>query len=140
MAPCSSSNFLISRYTNLGDKQPCDNQEENLVENCKVNGAKFIEGLNKLLDHPLVGEVRGVGLVAAIELVTDKDNKTALEPAGRLGAIVAAELQKNGVIIRAMMDAIAFCPPMIIKNEQIEELLDKISKSLDSAKNVAFEQ
>lgn len=115
-------------------------EEENLVENCQTNGARFLEGLNKLIDHPLVGEVRGVGLVAAIELVSDKENKSALEPVGRLGAIVAAELQKNGVIVRAMLDAIAFCPPMIIKNDQIDDLLDKIEKSLDSAKNVAFKQ
>lgn len=111
-------------------------EEEQLVDNCTNMGQLLRDGLARLSDHPLIGEIRGEGLIAAIELVTDKNNKTALEPIGKLGAIMAAELQKNGVIVRAMLDAIALCPPMIINEKQVNELLSKIAISLDATQRL----
>lgn len=83
----------------------------------------------------MVGEVRGVGLIAAVELVTDKAARTALDPPGRLGAFVNGKLQANGVISRAMGDALAFCPPLIITEAQVDEMVDTLATSLDEAWN-----
>jgi 4-aminobutyrate--pyruvate transaminase len=88
-------------------------------------------GLAALADHPLVGEVRGVGMIAAVELVTDKAAKRALEVPGKLGGMVNKALQDNGVICRAVVDAICFCPPMIITADQIDDLLAAFRASLD---------
>ena len=107
-------------------------EEEGLVEHAAAMGERLRAGLEKLKSHPLVGEVRGVGLIAAVELVTDKQLKTGLEIPGQLGTLANAHVQQAGVISRAMGDALAFCPPLIIKEAEIDELLSRFSKALDN--------
>ena len=94
-------------------------------------GEHLQERLRTLEGHPLVGEVRGLGLIAAVELVTDKAAKTALEMPGQLGGLVNAELQNAGVISRNMGDALAFCPPLIIQRHEIDEIVSCLSRILD---------
>ncbi|MCE1237056.1 MAG: aspartate aminotransferase family protein [Hyphomicrobiales bacterium] len=108
-------------------------EERGLVENARTVGAHMQKRLAALADHPLVGEVRGVGLVAAVELVVDKAAKTALDPAGKLGTMVAGFMQEEGVITRAMGEAIAFCPPMIITEAQVDDMIGIFAKTLDRA-------
>jgi 4-aminobutyrate--pyruvate transaminase len=108
-------------------------EERDLVANVRAVGAHMQKRLGQLADHPLVGEVRGVGLIAAVEVVTDKAAKKALDPVGKLGAMVAGLLQENGVIGRAMGDALAFCPPMIITEREVDTLVDAFQASLDEA-------
>lgn len=108
-------------------------EERGLVEHAAVVGDRLRAGLHALEGHPLVGEVRGVGLIAAVELVVDKPNRSALEPAGRLGGIVNAELQAAGVISRNMGDAIAFCPPLIITEAEVDDLLARFRTALERA-------
>ena len=107
-------------------------EERDLVGNVQEVGPHMQARLDALKDHPLVGEKRGVGLIAALELVTDKAAKTALDKPGALGAQAGAALFEAGVISRNMGDAIAFCPPMIIDRAQIDELMDKVGVALDS--------
>ncbi|EKF18271.1 aspartate aminotransferase family protein [Nitratireductor pacificus] len=106
-------------------------EERDLVGNAAAMGRRLRDGLDALTDHPLVGEVRGVGLIAAVELVTDREARTALETPGALGALVNAHLQEAGLISRAMTDAIAFCPPLIITEGEIDELLSLFRIGLD---------
>jgi 4-aminobutyrate--pyruvate transaminase len=106
-------------------------EERNLVQNASASGERLRAGLNQLKDHPLVGEVRGVGLIAAVELVVDKTTKAALEPVGRLGGLLSAEMQSQGVISRNMGDAIAFCPPLIITASEVDDLLVRFRRALD---------
>jgi 4-aminobutyrate--pyruvate transaminase len=108
-------------------------EERDLVANVRTVGAHMQKRLRQLADHPLVGEVRGIGLIAAVEVVTDKAAKKALDPVGKLGAMVAGILQENGVIGRAMGDALAFCPPMIITEREVDTLVDAFQASLDEA-------
>ncbi len=108
-------------------------EERGLVANAATVGAHMQKRLRALASHPLVGEVRGVGLIAAVELVTDKAAKTALEPVGKLGGMVANLMQEKGVISRAMGESIAFCPPMIITEAQVDEMIDVFVASLDDA-------
>ena len=112
-------------------------EERNLVANAAAVGARMRKGLAAYQGHPLVGEVRGVGLIAAVELVTDKRAKAALDPVGKLGGLVNAALLAEGVIIRNMGDTIAFCPPLIITEAQADDMvvrfgvaLDKVERSL----------
>ena len=107
-------------------------RERNLVQNAAVTGAHLQQRLAGLSDHPLVGEVRGVGLIAGLELVTDKAAKTALASPGQLGTAVGRKLQELGVITRNIGDTLAFCPPLIINAEQVDTLVDAVTQALDA--------
>ncbi len=90
-------------------------------------------GLAELQQHPLVGEARGVGLIGAVELVADKDERRAFDPKLTVGARVVAKAQAHGVILRAMGDAVAFAPPLIISEAEIGEMLSRFRTALDEA-------
>ena len=87
--------------------------------------------LREFSEHPLVGEVRGKGLIAAVELVANKDKRESF-PDGKVGATAKQLCQDNGLLIRAVSgNCIAFCPPLIITNEQVDEMIEMFSTSLD---------
>lgn len=104
-------------------------QENDLVGNAREVGAHFRARLETLKSSPLVGEVRGVGLIAAVELVEDKQAKSVRTP-GRLGALMNAAMHRNGLISRNMTDTVAFCPPMIITRQQADDMFGIVAKSL----------
>ena len=106
-------------------------QERNLVEHAASVGAQFQEKLRKLLDHPLVGEVRGMGLIAAVELVADKETRKSNDPLGKLGFYFYERGHHHGLIVRAVQDSIAICPPLIISEEQCDELIARFKRTLD---------
>lgn len=106
-------------------------EDNNLVENAARVGEHLQAGLRALNDHPLVGEVRGIGLIGAIELVTDKKTRTGLGRPGDLGAMASKALLSNGVITRNLGDAIAFCPPLVISEDEVGNLLSIVGSTLD---------
>src|SRR5690606_4631332 len=80
-------------------------REEKLVENVRdVTGPYLAKRLAELQDHPLVGEVRSLGLMAAVELVEDKKTHKTFEPLGKTGTICRDHCVKNGLIMRATRD------------------------------------
>ena len=106
-------------------------EERGLMEHAAEMAPYFQAQLGTLLEHPLVGEVRGVGLIAAVELVTDKAAKTSAQPAGALAAKAFGFIQANGVISRAIGDALAFCPPLIVEREHVDTIVAATRKGLD---------
>jgi len=108
-------------------------EERGLVENAAAAGAVLQRRLRALAGHPLVGEVRGIGLIAAVELVADKASRAPFDPAGQAGARVVRQAQDNGLILRGIQDSVAFCPPLIITEAQAETLADRFERSLDEA-------
>ncbi|WP_029010651.1 aspartate aminotransferase family protein [Azospirillum halopraeferens] len=108
-------------------------EERDIVGRVRAVTPRFQEGLRRFADHPLVGEVRGVGLIGALELVADKADKTPFDPAVGAGARVNALNQENGLITRAMGDTIAFCPPLIIDEVDIDAMFERMAKTLDAA-------
>ena len=82
--------------------------------------------------HPLAGETRGVGLVGAVELVRDKATKEPFDPAHGVGAYVAAQAQENGLIVRALGDSVAFSPPLIITEAEIDDMFDRFETALEA--------
>jgi 4-aminobutyrate--pyruvate transaminase len=92
---------------------------------------KFQTLLNGLADHPLVGEARGVGLVGACELVADKSSKAAFDASRAVGAKCMGFCQSHGLIVRAIGDAVAVCPPYVATEEQIEEIFALFRRGLD---------
>ncbi|HET6236647.1 MAG TPA: aspartate aminotransferase family protein [Acetobacteraceae bacterium] len=82
--------------------------------------------------HELVGEVRGVGLIAAVELVADKAAHKNFEPAAKVGPRLVKLMEEHGVIGRTVVnDALCFSPPLIISKAEIDEMLDRTEKALD---------
>lgn len=106
-------------------------EEDGLVEHAASVGSHMQARLKDLESHPLVAESRGVGLVAAVELVTDKEKKVGLETPGILGGMANANLQRLGLVSRNMFDALALCPPLITTQSQIDEIVDRLKQGLD---------
>ena len=91
------------------------------------------DGLRSFADHPLVGNVRGVGMMGALELVADKDTRRAFDPEHHVKTHLVNCARDNGVIIRyaAAGDTLSFAPPLIITDSEIEEMLARFSGALD---------
>ena len=84
-------------------------------------------------DHPLVGEIRGIGLVAAVELVADKQTRANFDPLTKVGPRLTKLCEENGAILRAAAnDSLCFSPPLVISTAEIDALLDRVSTSLDA--------
>jgi putrescine aminotransferase len=82
-------------------------------------------------DHPLVGEVRGVGLIAALELVEDKATRKHFDPVGKIGARCRDHCFANGLVMRATRDAMVISPPLVISHDEIDELIARARQSVD---------
>ncbi|NYZ14190.1 aspartate aminotransferase family protein [Azospirillum sp. RWY-5-1] len=108
-------------------------EDMDMLNHVRSVSPRFLERLTALGDHPLIGEARGIGLIGAVELVADKETKTPFEPAGMAGAKVNALGHEQGVITRAMGDRIAFCPPLVIGTDDIDEMFDRFTRALDAA-------
>jgi 4-aminobutyrate---pyruvate transaminase len=108
-------------------------EERDMLGHVQRVGPRLQDGLRALAEHPLVGDVRGVGLVAALELVSDKPGKGAFDPVGTAGALVVTRAQASGLIIRNLRDVVAFCPPLVISADEIDEMLRRFRKALDEA-------
>ena len=106
-------------------------EERDIVGHVRQVGPRLQAGLRRYADHPMVGEVRGVGLIAAVELVADRAGKVSFDPPGRVGGYFAERAQAHGLIIRNLMDTIAFCPPLIITEDQIDSLVERFARALD---------
>jgi 4-aminobutyrate---pyruvate transaminase len=106
-------------------------EEDRLVENSQAMGTLLHDLLRGFADHPLVGEIRGLGLIAGVELVADRRTKRAFEPAGAVGAAFFRHAQAHGLIIRAIGDTIALSPPLIIKPDQVKELVARFRLALE---------
>jgi putrescine---pyruvate transaminase len=107
-------------------------RDEHLIERVATDvGPHLQAGLQALNDHPLVGEVRGIGLIAAIELVKDKASRTRFSPLGEVGTLCRDFCFKEGLIMRAVGDTMIIAPPLVISRGEIDELLRRARRCLD---------
>jgi adenosylmethionine-8-amino-7-oxononanoate aminotransferase len=114
-------------------------EKEAMVERAHVQGDRFRAGLETLLTLPAVGEVRGIGMLAAIELVEDKGSKT---PAKGLGARVVAQAADRGLIVRlraaadgppASGDTLCFAPPLPTPEATLDRIVDIVGEAIQAA-------
>ena len=105
-------------------------EERDLVANAAERGAELQAGLRGFADHPHVGEARGVGLIGALEIIAPEGRADAFKP-GQLGLAMNKHFLKNGLISRNMMDAMAFCPPLIVTADQVKDILSAVEQSLE---------
>jgi len=107
--------------------------EMNIAERVAEVGAVMQNRLHeRFADHELVGEVRGMGLIGAVELVADRETKRNFDPKQKIGARLTKLGEAHGVISRALPnDTIAFSPPLIINPDEIEQMVDRVGQALD---------
>ena len=106
-------------------------EERDIVGHVRAVAPQLQDGLRRFNDHPLVGEVRGVGLIAGVEIVADKAAKAPFDPKLGIGGHVARFAQEHGLIVRAMGDSIGFSPPLIITSAELDDLVTRFGKALD---------
>jgi 4-aminobutyrate--pyruvate transaminase len=93
---------------------------------------RFRAGLDRLGEHPLVGEARGLGLMGGLELVADKRTKRAFDPKAGVGAYCVGAAQAEGLIARSLAgDTITLCPPLIISADELDLLFERLGRALD---------
>ncbi len=109
-------------------------EEENLVQRVREDTGPYLQQqLATLADHPLVGEVRGIGLLGAVELVSDKQSRGRFSPEGRAGTVCRDHCVKQNVVSRAVRDTMVVSPPLIITREEIDELVARLGRAIDAA-------
>jgi len=104
-----------------------------LAANAAGVGAHLRAGLAAALgDHPHVGEVRGDGLLAAVELVEDRDARRLFEPVGKTGAAVVAAMQRRGIVARAMPegDIVGFAPPLCLTRDEADRIIEVTAEAV----------
>ncbi len=107
-------------------------REEKIVERVETKTAPYLQSRwQELLEHPLVGEARGVGLLGALELVKNKKTRERFADPG-VGMLCREHCFRNGLVMRAVGDTMIISPPLVISEEQIDELVGKVRLCLDA--------
>ncbi|MGE3231963.1 MAG: aspartate aminotransferase family protein, partial [Hyphomicrobium sp.] len=107
-------------------------REERVVERVGATIGPYLQRrFAELADHPLVGEVRGRGLLCGIELTADKKTRRAFEPEGKVGLICRNHCFRNGLVMRATRDTMLASPPLVIKESEVDEMVAKFRRCLD---------
>ncbi|KQW58060.1 aspartate aminotransferase family protein [Variovorax sp. Root411] len=105
-------------------------EDEQVLAHVQAVAPQFQAGLRRYAGHPHVGEVRGVGLIGALELAADPAKRMPFDAAMKAGARLAELALQEGLIVRAMGDAVAFCPPLIITPAQIDEMFERFDRAM----------
>ena len=107
-------------------------RDEHIVERVHDDTGPYLQArLRELADHPLVGEVRGVGFIAALELVRDKTSRKRFTPVGEVGTLCRDFCFDNGLIMRAVGDTMIVAPALIMTRAEIDELVERARLCLD---------
>lgn len=106
-------------------------EQDGILEHVRAVTPHFQERLAELGRHPLVGEARGAGLLAAVELVADKASREPFAPSEGVAAYAGTRALSHGLITRALGDTVNFCPPLIVTRAQIDEMFDAAKHALD---------
>lgn len=115
-------------------------ERDKVFEHAAKMGNYLQNRLQAFQNHPLVGEVRGEGLIAAIELVAEKASGKAFAD-GSVGGFLQSHCEQNGLIVRVVAgSSIALCPPLIINEQQIDEIIDKVTLGINAAMDYAQQE
>ncbi len=107
-------------------------EERDILGHVREVAPRMQARIAELAAHPLVGEARGVGLIGAVQLVRDKDKRALFDPAQKVGALCMNKAVEHGLMVRALPgDSVAVCPPLIITEDEIDLLFDRLAKALD---------
>ena len=107
-------------------------EREKIAERVRLELAPYFQArLRELADHPLVGEVRGLGALGALELVPSKPSRKRFDKVGTVGTTCRDLCVKNGLVMRAVGDTMILAPPLVLERTHVDELIEKARRSLD---------
>lgn len=106
-------------------------EDEHILDRVRALVPAFQAGLHQLGQRASVGESRGVGLIGALELVANKTTREPHAPEAKAGPRLAALAQAEGLIVRAMGDTVALCPPLIISETELATLFQRLGAAFD---------
>ena len=115
-------------------------EEMDLFNHAARMGEILQQRLQQFVGHPLVGEVRGKGLIAAVELVRQTEPREPFAASDGVGAFCANACHQAGLVLRNLGDSIAICPPLIINEKQIDELVSKLAGAIDQTQDWVHKQ
>ncbi len=105
---------------------------DRIIDKAAERAQQFQARLKALGDHALVGEARGLGLIGGLELVADKKTKSSFAPEHGVAARAVQFAEAEGLIVRAVLgDVLTLCPPLVISEEEVGELFDRLGRALD---------
>ncbi len=107
-------------------------EDERLVERADHMGRRLNDGLARLTEMPNVGKVRGLGLMAAVEVVADKSSREPFAAAEAIGPKLVRAMRDRGVITRAKGESILFAPPLVITEAQIDTMINVTADAIDA--------
>ena len=106
-------------------------EADDIIAHVQDVAPRLQQGLRKFAGHPIVGDVRGLGLIGAIELAADPAKRVPFDPKRGVGAYFVDRAQAHGLIVRVLSgDVIAFSPPLIISQAEIDALLERAGRAL----------
>ena len=125
-------------YTNAGHPTACAValrnlqifEDEGLVKRAAPMGERLLRGLASLAPLPNVGDIRGLGLLAAVELVADTESRAPFDPKENIGARIIREMRERGVISRARGESILLAPPLVVEPEQVDRIVEALGDSI----------
>ena len=109
-------------------------ERDNLVELAAENGPYLLEGLKaRLKDNPFIGDIRGIGMMAAVEYVADRASKRPFPPGTAPHRLVAKQATEQGVLTRGLpfLPVNSFSPPLNITRDEIDAGLDRFAKAVE---------
>jgi 4-aminobutyrate--pyruvate transaminase len=105
---------------------------DRIVDKVAALAPQFRANLDRLGEHPLVGEGRGIGLVGGLELVADKRTKRMFDPKLRVAAYCVSAAQAEGLIVRSLLGhTVSLCPPLVISAQELDLLFERLGRALD---------
>ncbi len=107
-------------------------QERDIIGHVRSVAPRFQAGLRQFMDHPLVGDVRGVGLMAGLELVRDKATKQSFDAKVGVGMFFEQCAYEQGLLLRGRGELLVLSPPLIITDAEIDDLLARLGRALDA--------
>lgn len=109
-------------------------EDDDIMGHVNEVSVRFQQRLAGLASHPLVGEARGIGLIGGVEIVANKETREQFPPATKAAAVVAEKILGQKLIVRPLPgDVIGICPPLIVTDEEIDDIFDRIKRGLDAA-------
>jgi len=141
MTAAPPSERFMHAYTNSGHPAACAValanldiiEREGLVENARRMGERLLSGLRSLEEMEIVGEARGLGLMAAVELTADKETHRPFEPSLNVGGRVLREARERGLVARVKGDSFLVAPPLVITADQVDRMVEILRESIRAA-------
>jgi 4-aminobutyrate--pyruvate transaminase len=115
-------------------------QRDGLVDHAAKMGERLHGGLHRFESSPMIGDVRGEGLMAAIELVANKKSRQPFPESAKVGTFFRNATRKHGLLIRAIGDSICMSPPLVISPDEIDLLLERLGSALGKTERFVAER